>query len=278
MIRTCIVIVRYNIKKWKNDYHMFFCLIYLFLISDMILRPARRLAEELGVSPSVSSFSLIWNSRFFLLLFFFGVMLFYSNAPFQDSMSTFVMIRCGKMRFMIAQVCYIIVVGMMIPIVFFLIQFGLFPSSGRNEWGKFWGTLAQTGVGIQAGCRIEFQYHILWDYGPEEALAITFLICVLLTIMTGLLLYFFSLFRMKPFGICLLSGFIILPEIVDWLDFTTFNWVSPYSWICLDTTMKSYNGSLPSLSYVFPILCFLNGCLILGIIVKTKTSKEVLLQ
>lgn len=56
VIRTCRVIVGYNIKKWKNDYQMFFCLIYLFLISDMMLRPARKLAEDLGVSPSVPSF------------------------------------------------------------------------------------------------------------------------------------------------------------------------------------------------------------------------------
>lgn len=62
---------------------------------------------------------MIWNSSFFLVMFFFGVILFYSNAPSQDFMSTFVMIWYGKMRFMIAQVCYIIVVGMMIPTVFF---------------------------------------------------------------------------------------------------------------------------------------------------------------
>lgn len=83
---------------------------------------------------------------------------------------------------------------------------------------------------------------------------------------------------MKTLGICFLSGLIILPEIVDWLDFTTFNWLSPYSWICPDTTMKTYNGSLPSLNYVFPILCLLNIFLALSIIVKAKVSKESLLQ
>lgn len=267
-----------QLRKWKNDYHIYFSLVYLLLISDMMLRPARKLIKDFDVSPTVSSFALIWNSRFFLLLFFFGVLLFYSDAPFQDSLSTFVIIRCGKMRFIIAQIFYILSVGIIIPSIFFLIQYLLFPSSGGKEWGQFWGTLAQTDIAVQANCRLEFQYHILWDYTPYEALVITFTLCILLTIMTGLILYFFSLLHMKTLGICFLSGLIILPEIVDWLDFTTFNWLSPYSWICLDTTMKTYNGSLPSLSYVFPILCLLNIFLALSIIVKAKVSKESLLQ
>lgn len=72
-----------------------------------MFRPARKIVEQLGFSPNISSFSLIWNSTFFILLFFLGVILFYSDAPFQDSMTSFVMIRCGKIKFMIAQICYI---------------------------------------------------------------------------------------------------------------------------------------------------------------------------
>lgn len=75
MIRTCSVILVNQLRKWKNDYHIYFSLVYLLLISDMMLRPARKLIKDFDVSPTVSSFALIWNSRFFLLLFFFGVLL-----------------------------------------------------------------------------------------------------------------------------------------------------------------------------------------------------------
>lgn len=75
MIRTCSVILVNQLRKWKNDYHIYFRLVYLLLISDMMLRPARKLIKDFDVSPTVSSFALIWNSRFFLLLFFFGVLL-----------------------------------------------------------------------------------------------------------------------------------------------------------------------------------------------------------
>lgn len=75
MIRTCSAILVNQLRKWKNDYHIYFSLVYLLLISDMMLRPARKLIKDFDVSPTVSSFALIWNSRFFLLLFFFGVLL-----------------------------------------------------------------------------------------------------------------------------------------------------------------------------------------------------------
>lgn len=75
MIRTCSVILVNQLRKWKNDYHIYFSLVYLLLISDMMLRPARKLIKDFDVSPTVSSFALIWNSRFFLLLFFFGALL-----------------------------------------------------------------------------------------------------------------------------------------------------------------------------------------------------------
>ena len=92
MVRICMHIVKYNIKKWKQNYNILLGLIYLLIISDMMFRPARKIVEQLGFSPNISSFSLIWNSTFFILLFFLGVILFYSDAPFQDSMTSFVML------------------------------------------------------------------------------------------------------------------------------------------------------------------------------------------
>ena len=69
MVRICMHIVKYNIKKWKQNYNILLGLIYLLIISDMMFRPARKIVEQLGFSPNISSFSLIWNSTFFILLF-----------------------------------------------------------------------------------------------------------------------------------------------------------------------------------------------------------------
>ena len=277
MVRICMHIVKYNIKKWKQNYNILLGLIYLLIISDMMFRPARKIVEQLGFSPNISSFSLIWNSTFFILLFFLGVILFYSDAPFQDSMTSFVMIRCGKIKFMIAQICYIFLLGILIPGVFFLIQYIFLLPTEADGWGKFWGTIAQTNIAEEAECRLQFDYHILWEYEPKEAFIITFFTCIFLTTITGLFIYLFSLFQMKTLGICLISLFIILPSVVDTLNYTTFYWISPYSWICLDTTSKEYNGILPSVSYTFLMLFLITIVLILLIILRIKKGKESLM-
>lgn len=120
-------------------------------------------------------------------------------------------------------------------------------------------------------------YHILWEYRPKEAFIITFFTCIFLTTITGLFIYLFSLFQMKTLGICLISLFIILPSVVDTLNYTTFYWISPYSWICLDTTAKEYNGILPSVSYTFLMLFLITIVLILLIILRIKKGKESLM-
>lgn len=74
---------------------------------------------------------------------------------------------------------------------------------------------------------------------------------------------------------CIATVFAVLPHIVNWLDFTTFYWLSPYSWLCLDTTMRNYNGSLPSLSYAFFVLILLNIILTTAIFIRIWWKKDM---
>lgn len=268
-------IVEYNIKRWNGSYHIILGIIYIIMITDMMLKPARELIELLNVYPETFAFPLLWNSTFFLMLFYFGVIIFFSDAPFGDTMAQFIIIRCGKMKFVLGQIVYIVFMGIIIPLMFFVIQAVMLPVELQNKWGKFWGTMAQTDVATQVGCRINFSYHILWDYKPYIATIITMALCILLTIMTGLALYLFCLLNKKVLGICIISLFLILPNVVEWLNFTTFYWLSPYSWICLDTTMKNYNGSLPSLGYAFFMLSTIISFLIIGIILRVKNMQEL---
>ena len=266
----------YHIKRWKSRYHMIMGLIYFIILGDMMLRPTKTLIYELGVKPTTFAFPLLWNSTIFLMMFFFGVILLFSDSPFHDDMTPFFLIRCGNKNLTAAHIIYIIMLSFLIPICFFVIQAILFMPSLENNWGKFWGTLAQTNASLETGSRIEFKYHILWDFEPWEATVVVLFICILLCMLTGLLLYLTSILHIKTIGICILSGFIILPHIVDGLNFTTFYWLSPYSWICLNDTMRQYNGSLPSIGYAFFILITLVIFLICFIFLKTSHQKEIL--
>ena len=279
--KSVLYLTAYNIKRWKSRYHVIMGLIYLCILGDMMLGPTRKLISVLGVKPTAFAFPLIWNSTLFLMMFFFGVILFFSDAPFLDDMSPFFIIRCGKMKMAAAQVLYIIVVSTLIPTCFFVIQALFLPVSLGNSWGKFWGTIAQTNASLATGSRMDFSYEILWDYEPMEANLIVFCMCILLCMLTGLFLYYCCILHMRTLGICILSGFTVLPHIVNGLTastscfhFTTFNWLSPYSFISLDQTMREYNGSLPSLDYAFRVL-LIGNLLLIGLILLETRRKEI---
>lgn len=262
MNNTVFFLFYYNLKKCRRRHHILFAFLYIILITDMMLKPVRKLSYEFGIRADTFSFPLIWNSTFFLMMFFIGVIICFIDAPFTDNMTPMLLMRCKRTKYMLGHLCYIVFMGIIIPAAFFLIQMILLPSSGWDNWGKLWGTLAQTNIGVEFGCYMHFQYHILWDYSPIESTLVTMLMCILLVIMTGLIMYLFGICHKLNWGIALLAALITLPHVVDWLNFTTFYWLSPFSWICLDTTMKTYNGSLPSLSYAYTMLIIINISLI----------------
>lgn len=269
MLKKIFIPVIYYIRRWRSRPHMLLGCLLLAVVSDILLRPLRELIPEIGSRPEVTGFSLLWNNHIFSMLFFFTVVLFFCDIPFHDDMSPFFLIRIGRICFTAGHFIYIGLVSLLIPAVFLILETLMLPDTGGSEWGIFWGSIAQTPAWQIS---LKFDYNILWDYEPKEALLITFLICFFLCLFTGLVLYLFTLYRQKIPGLCILSVFIILPELCYHLNFTTFYWLSPYSWICLDTTKKTYNGSLPSTGYAFKILILLNLLCILWILIKAKCS------
>ncbi len=275
MIEMMRYLLRYQLKKGISKKNIWVFCFFVFLLGDLYLRPTRRLIALLGVMPRTTAFSLIWNNTFFLMLFYFNVILYFSDVPFDDAMKPFTLIRCGRTRYALSHILYIICSGIGISGIFFAVQWMILPAPVFGEWGKFWGTMAQTNAGYQVGSGMKVPYHILWEYTPAETLAITFVFSVLLNILTGLFLYFFSLWEQRIPGMCMAAVLAILPHIVSWLNYTTFYWLSPYSWLCLDTTMRKYNGILPSLSYAVTALLLLNGLLLLGIWMRVCWKKDI---
>lgn len=92
MLKTNIHLLYYQFKLWNKRKNVWVFWIFLILLADMYLRPTRRLIDLLGVAPDTTVFPLIWNNTFFLMLFYFSVILYFSDVPFRDSLSRFLLI------------------------------------------------------------------------------------------------------------------------------------------------------------------------------------------
>ena len=81
----------------------------MFLFSNMMLNNTKEMIQKVGERPTVSSFPILWSDNLFLMLVFFTVIWMFSDAPFFDRMTTFLLVRSGKIIFAIAHIAYIVI-------------------------------------------------------------------------------------------------------------------------------------------------------------------------
>ena len=92
MIRMTVHLLCFQFRQWRARKNIWVFRIFIVLLTDLYLRPTRRLINLLGVLPDTTVFSLIWNNTFFLMLFYLGVILYFSDVPFRNTMSQFLLI------------------------------------------------------------------------------------------------------------------------------------------------------------------------------------------
>ena len=93
MIRKFFYLVWYNIRSCKKKSHIWMGIIFMFLFSNMMLNNTKEMIQKVGERPTVSSFPILWSDNLFLMLVFFTVIWMFSDAPFFDRMTTFLLVR-----------------------------------------------------------------------------------------------------------------------------------------------------------------------------------------
>lgn len=144
MFRKIIRIIRTAFLVKKNRQLIMLTLFFEIILSNMTLNHGRELIERIGFYPECNAFSLIWNDTFFMMLFFFIVIFAFSNAPFRERVSSYVMIRSGKRLYVFAHVIYISILSFLIPVFLYIVNAFFLPyRQGNGEWGQFWGANSQ---------------------------------------------------------------------------------------------------------------------------------------
>lgn len=260
----------------KNRQMILLTLFFEIILLYMTLNHGTKLIERIGVYPEWNAFSFLWNDTFFLMLFFYIVIFSFSNAPFQDKVSSFVIIRCGKRIFTIAHIIYISILSLVISAFLYMGSALFLPyRRGSGDWGQFWGTLSQNRQDYTDLNYMSIDYRVLWDFTPKEALKHTMCICFLLCLMIGLILYLTSFYGKKIIGIIIIVAMVSMSRISIFLRLVRLYWMNPFTWICLDVLTPVENGVFVTVSYAKLMLCCINTLLIVGIII-TSYKKELL--
>jgi hypothetical protein len=184
------------------------------------------------------------------LIYFLGVAILFSDLPFKDDQQPFLLIRTGKMRWIMSQMIYIVIscfVYLLITILFSLIM--VFPKIGFNftSWGKIISTIASTSLDSEFGIMSVISPDIVNKLSPLQAGLYTFGSVMLISVGICLLIFTVNLRFNTRSG----AAFAFIP-----LFFALFapmangTWIygfSPVTWSSINATniYSAYNPGIP---------------------------------
>lgn len=176
-------LILYQFRKWRTTPRMYLLLVMMVIIEDMYLSKIRAFTSltETNATPFVLPF--LCEHPYFVMIFLFGVVMLFGNAPFMERAQMYRMVRSGKTKWAAAQIIYIIVASFLYFAVAFLISNLLIMPDleWSDQWGKIYNTLAQTTAGNAVDMNFYVSYHIILDYTPWEAVGLIMIVGTLVS-------------------------------------------------------------------------------------------------
>jgi len=273
-VKTIALTARYNFSKWLSNprYLAILLLIVGFLIN--VYGPIRTFTNITKISATPFSFPYLMSDWYINMIIFFGVIFILCDAPFIDPQQPYVMIRTGKTAWANGQILYIFLTSAVYFLAITLLTILLLMPQVTfvNEWGKIWGTLAQTTAGEQFGVQLNISYLIMLHYSPLEALFYSLTISILAAFLLGLLMFILNLVTSHHY-VGIIAAFAI-----DFLPAFSRNrvpalqYLSPTSWANLTAIDMDGTTMLPSFLYVY---LFLFICISIMIFYINFTVKRI---
>lgn len=94
-----------NFRKWKSSYRVFIVflsvLVFTFIREDYL----RQYAQDVGLAVTPYFFAFQMDDGITRMLFYFGVVLLFCNAPFMDDQQMFVLVRTGAAALVCRTAC-----------------------------------------------------------------------------------------------------------------------------------------------------------------------------
>ena len=178
-----------------------------FFVTHIFLAPVRRFAVNVHHPVSAYGFLFLFYNMYYLLLFMFVCIYYFSNTPFLNYHQIYRIIRTGKLRWGIHQIVNIILSSVVLMgSVFVSACIVLFPQlTWENDWGKVLYTLSLTNMAEEYNIMVDFTYEMISRYTPLQLLGLTLGIGVLLISFLGNMMFAVSLFFSRTAALSIAS-------------------------------------------------------------------------
>lgn len=250
-LRKAISIAGNNFKKWPANPRAYVVLILIMGYITMMMNSINSFCDTSGYRITPWVFPFFMAQPYSLLMILLGLILLFCDAPFMDSECPYLIMRSGRSAWTAGQLVYILFSSAIYFLtVLALTIINLLPHlSWESGWGRVINTFSQNGA-ASYGVVLPFDNVIVSYFEPLQAIALEYLLCWLMGIFTGLLMFVLNLAVSRSAGTIIASAFAIFPLFIRRSDYW-FHYISPGSWTSLSVINFSGTSSFPSPSYVF---------------------------
>ncbi len=238
-----------NFRKWKYDYRIWIALLIMLIFVHSYTKGLSSYCDYVNMKSSPWIFPFLYMQYYTKLLFFFPLILIFSNAPFVDTNQLYVIIRSGRIKWCIGQILYIIVTSAIYfaLIILFSVVLNLDCINFTNDWGKVLNTLANTNAASQFEVGFTPNQTVISLFSPLQAMWFTFFHSWISGIILGLIIFLFNM-SFKGVG-TFISSFVLVFSAIASKQISLVKF-SPITWSTLNYLHININDKLPSYGYV----------------------------
>lgn len=263
-----------NFKKWIVDIKIYVLFVFILVFSIWNVAEVYAYSKLTGIGVSPWFFPHLLNVPVTVPIYAFFAMLLFSNAPFIDRHMPFILVRTGRITWVLGQLLYIFLASLLYTMINYLITVMAFIPriDFTSDWGKIIRTLA-TNPNIAAEKGIEktvnIQNGIVTTFSAIEATLLSLGLFFLVTFFIGVVIFSLNLMIGKMSGLIAIGILAFISYFSIFVGRITIGlkvfYLSPLSWTSLQYVDWYGSGEAPSFLYVVVflvgtslILCFLS--------------------
>lgn len=265
---TPFKVCRESIRKWKGDARIVAIVCLVCLFAWIRIEELRTVCESYKLSISCWYFPF-QISDIHTLFYYFGLLLLFCDAPFVDNQQLDVLLRVGKKNWFLGKILYIITASCLYFLLIFVVGvLEFFPNVGFSlQWEDMMNILS-----LDSLYSTVIRRNIIINYSPIEACFIQYMICVLVGILLGLIVFYFNLSKNKNMGMAIALTMVLMGAMLSLVDLGATRFIIyfiPIAWTDIDIFHQTFGGV--SLAYAVTVLGI--GIMVLSVLIMRKSKQ-----
>ena len=270
---SCMKVALWHLKSWKGSARTIVVLILAIVMTVYQSMEYIGYAKEIGSIVNIfETYIMVTNNTTYSTVMFILFLVLFSDAPFMDNNSLYVVSRIGRYRWCIGKILYIIIATIVFNIICMLTA--VIVSIPYSYPGDIWSSTfvsAVNGDAVELGYQAFFtNREVIYVFNPLKIALISKGLKILLNILMGMMLFVLNLANGKVLGYAVVSIMYFAEVTVSGMEIAKFMLIQN----SIFSMQNGFSDIRWTLMYFGGIII---GCIIIAMLVIRKVDYKITL-